>query len=176
MIPKDPEGDSWGFARNFKTSNGSLRMPPTSNRGRLWKLRFLGPTPTFAGFLVIPKDPEGDSWGFARNFKTSNGSLRMLPTSNRGRLWKLRFLGPNPTLAGFLVIPKDSEGDSWVQPGPKWAQNLDPGIRSIWAFARPEKRIFDENCDGRALREQTEFLTKTILFSDRRIAPSGTFE
>ena len=114
VIPKDSEGDSWGFARNFKTSNGSLRMPPTSNRGRLWKLRFLGPNPTFAGFLVIPKDSEGDSWGFARNFKTSNGSLRMPPTSNRGRLWKLRFLGPNPTFAGFLVIPKDSEGDSWV--------------------------------------------------------------
>ena len=85
-------------------------------RGRLWKLGFEGPDPTFAGFLVIPKDSEGESWGLARNFKTSNGSLRMLPTSIRGRLWKLGFEGPDPTFAGFLVIPKGSEVDFQVPP------------------------------------------------------------
>ena len=87
-------------------------MLPTSIRGRLWKLGSEGPNPTFAGFLVIPKDSEGDSWGLARNFKTSNGSLRMPPVSIRGRLWKVCFLGPNPTCPGFLAIPKDSEGNS----------------------------------------------------------------
>ena len=91
-------------------------MLPTSIRGRLWKLGFEGPDPTFAGFLVIPKDSEGESWGLARNFKTSNGSLRMLPTSIRGRLWKLGFEGPDPTFAGFLVIPKGSEVDFQVPP------------------------------------------------------------
>ena len=65
---------------------------------------------------MIPKDSEGDSWGLARNFKTSNGSLRMLPTSIRGRLWKLGFEGPDPTFAGFLVISKGSEGGSQVAP------------------------------------------------------------
>ena len=65
---------------------------------------------------VIPKDSEGESWGLARNFKTSNGSLRMLPTSIRGRLWKLGFEGPDPTFAGFLVIPKGSEVDFQVPP------------------------------------------------------------
>ena len=89
-------------------------MLPTSIRRRLWKLGFEGPDPTFAGFLVIPKDSEGESWGLARNFKTSNGSLRMLPTSIRGRLWKLRFLGPSRPSAGSLVIPKDSEEDFQV--------------------------------------------------------------
>ena len=66
----------------------------------------------FVDFLVIPKDSEGESWGLARNFKTSNGSLKMIPTSIRGRLWKVGFLGPNPTSPGFLAIPKDSEGYS----------------------------------------------------------------
>ena len=91
-------------------------MLPTSIRGRLWKLGFEGPDPTFAGFLVIPKDSEGESWGLARNFKTSNGSLRMLPTSIRGRVWKLGSEGPNPTCAGFLVFSKDSERDFQVPP------------------------------------------------------------
>ena len=89
-------------------------MLPTSIRGRLWKLRFLGPNPTFAGFLVIPKDSEGESWGLARNFKTSNGSLKTLATLIRGRLWKVCFLRPNPTSPGFLVIPKGSEVDFQV--------------------------------------------------------------
>ena len=116
VIPKDSEGESWGLARNFKTSNGSLRMLPTSIRGRLWKLGSEGPNPTCAGFLVFSKDSEGESWGLARNFKTSNGSLRMLPTSIRGRVWKLGSEGPNPTCAGFLVFSKDSERDFQVPP------------------------------------------------------------
>ena len=38
----------------------------------------------------------------------------MLPTLIRGRLWKVCFLGPNPTCPGFLVIPKGSEEDFQV--------------------------------------------------------------
>ena len=116
VIPKDSEGESWGLARNFKTSNGSLGMLPTSIRCRVWKLGFEGPNPTCAGFLVFSKDSERESWGLARNFKTSNGSLRMLPTSIRGRVWKLGFERPNPTCAGFLVVSKDPEWDFQVPP------------------------------------------------------------
>jgi hypothetical protein len=65
---------------------------------------------------VFSKDSEGESWGLARNFKTSNGSLGMLPTSIRCRVWKLGFEGPNPTCAGFLVFSKDPEGDFQVSP------------------------------------------------------------
>ena len=62
-------------------------MLPTSNRGRLWKLRFLGPTPSLAGFLVIPKDsgrgfPGVHPWeslGFHGIFKTGNRTLQMGP-------------------------------------------------------------------------------------------------
>ena len=80
------------------------------------KTEFGSPWGGFVDFLVIPKDSEGDSWGLARNFKTSNGSLRMLPTSIRGRVWKLGFEGPNPTCAGFLVVSKDPEWDFQVPP------------------------------------------------------------
>ena len=38
----------------------------------------------------------------------------MLPVSIRGRLWKVCFLGPNPTSPGFLAIPKGSEVDFQV--------------------------------------------------------------
>ena len=65
-------------------------------------------------FRVIPKESEGDSWGLARNFKTSNGSSKTLATLIRGRLWKVCFLRPNPTSPGFLVIPKGSEVDFQV--------------------------------------------------------------
>ena len=96
------------------------RGPQKTDFGAAWGglVDFLAPVPESefgppwggsVDFLVIPKDSEGDSWGLARNFKTSNGSLRMLPTSIRGRLWKLGSEGPNPTSPGFLVIPKGSE-------------------------------------------------------------------
>ena len=70
----------------------------------------------FPGCPGVVEDSEGESWGLARNFKTSNGSLRMLPTSIRGRVWKLGSEGPNPTCAGFLVFSKDSERDFQVPP------------------------------------------------------------
>ena len=52
----------------------------------------------------------------------------MLPTSIRGRLWKLGFEGPNPTFAGFLVIPKGSKVDFQVSPvavASKWVSRDD---------------------------------------------------
>ena len=60
----------------------------------------------------FPRVPNGIPRGLSQNFKTSNGSLKTLATLIRGRLWKVCFLGPNPTSPGFLAIPKDSEGDS----------------------------------------------------------------
>ena len=59
----------------------------------------------------------------------------MLPTSIRGRLWKLGFEGPDPTFAGFLVIPKGSEVDFQVPPvgilGIPWnIQNRQPSLQN----------------------------------------------
>ena len=44
-----------------------------------------------------------------QNFKTSNGRLKTLATSIRGRLWKVCFLGPRHGSAGFPVLCDDPE-------------------------------------------------------------------
>ena len=64
----------------------------------------------------FPRVPNVIPRGRRQNFKTSNGSLKKLPTSIRGRLWKLRFLGPSRPSAGSLVISKGSEVDFQVSP------------------------------------------------------------
>ena len=62
-----------------------------------------------SGFPVIPRGP-------TRNFKTSNGSLKTLPTSIRGRLWKVCFLGPRHGSAGSPVICEGPERVSQGRP------------------------------------------------------------
>ena len=101
-----------------------LALARTRHERRFFRIPRRGPQETefglawggFVDFLVIPKDSDGDSWGLSQNFKTSNGSLKTIPTSIRGRLWKLRFLGPDRPSAGPRVISKGPEGVSQVTP------------------------------------------------------------
>ena len=110
------EDPPWTFSRTPRPGGFRLHLVPLFLRGICAPAQGNIGVRTVWVCPLIPKDSEGESWGLARHFKTSNGSLRMLPTSIRGRLWKLGFEGPDPTFAGFLVIPKGSERDFQVPP------------------------------------------------------------
>ena len=57
----------------------------------------------------FPWAPNGIPRGLSQNFKTSNGRLKTLATSIRGRLWKVCFLGPRHGSVGFPVLCDDPE-------------------------------------------------------------------
>ena len=95
----------WG--RNFKTSNGSLKTLPTSIRGRLWKVCFLGPRHGSAGSPVICDGPERVSQGPAPELQNVQRALKNDPHVDSWTSLESMLSG---TQTRFRRVPSDLRG------------------------------------------------------------------
>ena len=122
VFPKDSEGESWGLARNFKTSNGSLKTLPTSIRGRLWKVCFLGPRHGSAGSPVFCEGPERVSQGSDSKLQNVQRELKNAPHVDSWTSLESMLSG---TQARFRGVPSDLRGSRTGFPGPPRGNPLD---------------------------------------------------